>query len=144
YGSWLIFVGRRVLGPNGSLAGLITVGIDPTYFEALYKSATSREGTAITFYRTDGKLLARHPANEAFYRQNVSGGPIFSNVAKFADGGIVRLTSRLDGSDRVYAPRLVPGYPLLVNPSISEAVVFKTWKREAAVVGLVAVGASAA
>lgn len=143
YGTWLIFVGRRVVAPDGSVAGVIVVGLDPEYFEAIYKSAL-REGAAITLYHADGTMLARHPASEAFFEQRVSNRPIFSDITKFAEGGTLRTVSAFDQDARFYAPRLVPGYTLLVNPSIAEAVVFKTWQREAIVVSLVAVGASAA
>ncbi|HEX9461225.1 MAG TPA: PAS-domain containing protein [Alphaproteobacteria bacterium] len=133
----LIIVSRRVTGPDGSLVGVIDIGLDPNYFESVFRSATLREGTAVTLVRQDGIALARHPNGLAAFGRSFAEGPIFRNNA-WQTTSIFEIAGVLDPDVRIYAPRSVPGYPLVMNPSISKAAVLAPWRREAAIVGSVA------
>jgi PAS domain S-box-containing protein len=69
---------------------------------------------------------------------------IFRQIDAIANGGAIRSISRFSHEARIFAPRRVLGYPLVVNPSISEAVVLTTWRRQAWFVGAAAVAATMA
>ncbi|HTY65710.1 MAG TPA: PAS-domain containing protein [Alphaproteobacteria bacterium] len=135
-GEWLIMLSRRLDAADGSFAGVLVLALDPAYFETVYKAATMSDGTAITLSRRDGVMLARYPRDDNMIGRSFGRTPIFEQVEETqAAGGTVRYVSQIDGSVRYYAPRIVAGYPLVVAPSVAEAVVLRTWTREAVFVG---------
>jgi PAS domain S-box-containing protein len=136
-GEWLILLSRRVTWPDGSLAGILNVGLDPSYFEAVYKGATATAGMAITLLRADGTVLARYPQSATAIGAYFGDGPIFRGQM-WNTGEPFELTGKFDTEPRFYAPRAVTGYPLIVNPSISRSVVLADWRRETILVGGVA------
>ncbi|MBV8538735.1 MAG: hypothetical protein JO128_24270, partial [Alphaproteobacteria bacterium] len=133
-GEWLILVSRRITWPDGSLAGILNIGLDPAYFEAVYKGATANAGMAITLLRADGTVLARYPESATAIGTYFGAGPIFRDQM-WNTGEAFELTGNFDTEPRFYAPRVVAGYPLIVNPSISRALVLADWRREAILVG---------
>ena len=134
-GRWLITVSRRLETAAGIFAGVLVVGLDPEYFEGVYKSATVTDGTAITLSRRDGIMLARYPRDDAMIGRSFGRTPIFANLDRLQNGGTILFVGQVDHDARYYAPRLVQGYPLVVAPSISRAVVLQTWTHEAMFVG---------
>jgi PAS domain S-box-containing protein len=143
-GEWMIIVSRRLARPDGSFAGALDVGLDPAYFESVYRSATMTEGTAITLLRDDATVLARYPRDGSEIGQRLVDSVIFRRIDAAAGGGAIHSFSRFSHETRIFAPRPVPGYPLVVNPSISEAVVLTTWRRQVWFVGAAAIGATIA
>jgi PAS domain S-box-containing protein len=135
-GEWLIVVSRRVTWPDGSFAGILNVSLDPAYFESVYKSATATAGMAITLLREDGTVLARYPDGQSAIGTSFGAGPIFRNQM-WTLNNVVEIAGVFDREVRFYAPRAVNGYPLVINPSISRAVVLADWRREAILVGSV-------
>ena len=136
-GDWLILVSRRITWPDGSLAGILNIGLDPAYFEAVYKGATATAGMAITLLRADGTVLARYPESASAIGAYFGDGPIFRGQL-WNTGQPFELSGKFDTEPRFYAPRAVTGFPLIVNPSISRAIVLADWRREAILVGGVA------
>ncbi len=139
-GAWLILVSRRITRPDGSFAGILNVGLDPAYFETVYRSATAAEGMAITLLRTDGTVLARYPDSQTAIGLFLGNSRIFRDQM-WKRNDVFELAGILDKTVRFYAPRVVAGYPLIVNPSINRDVALAAWGREAILVGSVA-GAS--
>ena len=143
-GEWLIIVSHRIERPDGSFGGVLDIALDPAYFEAVYRSATVTEGTAITLLRDDATVLARYPREGAAIGQQLVDSVIFRQIDATNRGGAIHSVSRFSHEPRIFAPRKVEGYPLVVNPSISEAVVLTTWRRQVWFVGAAALGATAA
>ena len=142
-GEWLIIVSHRLEHADGTFAGVLDVALDPGYFEAVYRAATRAEGTAITLMRDDAVVLARYPREGATLGQQLVDSAIFRQIDSGALGAI-HSVSRFTHEARIFAPSRVPGYPLIVNPSISEAVVLATWRNQVWFVGAAAIGATVA
>jgi PAS domain S-box-containing protein len=143
-GEAMIVVSRRLDNPDGSFAGVIDIGLDPAYFETVYKAATTTEGTAITLLRDDATLLARFPREGAEIGQQLVDSTIFRQIDALQRGGTIHSISRFSGQARIFAPRRVAGYPLVVNPSISEVVILAKWRRQAWFIGAATVAATIA
>ena len=141
-GEWLIIVSHRLESADGRFSGVLDIALDPGYFEGVYRSATSTQGTAITLLRDDAVVLSRYPRDGAMIGQQLVDSMIFRAID--ARTGTIHSISRFTHEARIFAPRRVPGYPLVVNPSISESVVLETWRREAWFVGAAAIGATLA
>lgn len=136
-GDWLIVVSRALTHADGSFAGVLNIGLDPQYFASVYKSATAADGMAITLLRVDGTILSRYPDSESAIGMSLGNSPFFRDQIWKAND-VFEFRGIFDKAPRLYAPRLVSGYPLIVNPSISQAVVLLSWRREAILVGSVA------
>ncbi|MBV8166346.1 MAG: PAS-domain containing protein, partial [Alphaproteobacteria bacterium] len=143
-GEWLIVVSRRLVRPDGAFAGVIDISLDPGYFETVYRSATTMVGTAITLLRDDAVLLARYPREGAVIGQQLVDSAVFRQIDALDTGTTLRSVSRFSGEARIFAPRRVAGYPLVINPSISEPVVLAHWRRQAWFIGAAAIAATAA
>jgi PAS domain S-box-containing protein len=138
---WLIMVSRRLAAVDGSFAGVLTAGLDPAYFESVYKSAAELEGTAIALYRDDGSRLARYPHAQGAELGGRLNSPEF---ARHPGRGVFTKVSVFDGQLRLYTAERVPGYPLVITASITEHDLLAGWRQEALFVGLIAAGAIAA
>lgn len=139
-GDWIVLVSRRIVRADGSFAGILNIGLDPHYFESVYRAATAMDGMAITLLRNDGTVLARYPDSETAIGKFFGDSPLFRDQ-QWKTNAVLDMAGTLDKTRRFYAPRVVTGYPLIVNPSIARAVVLASWRREATLVGSVA-GAS--
>jgi PAS domain S-box-containing protein len=144
-GAWMIVVSRRLERADGSFAGVIDVDLDPDYFETVYKSATVTEGAAITLLRADTTVLVRYPAEGGVpVGRSLPDDAVARVNAAIAAGAAVHAPGRLTGEPRIFAPRRVQGYPLIVVPSISEVVILAKWRRQAGFIGAAAVAATVA
>ncbi|HEX9466516.1 MAG TPA: PAS-domain containing protein [Alphaproteobacteria bacterium] len=141
---WLIIVSRRLDAPDGSFAGVMSVGLDPAYFEAVYREASGGDGRTIVLFRDDGLRLARYPALDGAIGAKVT-NPVFSKfLASGTPDTTYRLVSRIDGQARLFAQHRVPGYPLVVTASIAETRILAMWWHEALLISLSVVFAAAA
>ena len=143
-GDWLIVVSRRLERPDGSFAGVVDIDLDPAYFEAVYKSATATDGAAITLLRDDATVLARYPHQGPEIGERLTDSVIFRKPDLVAHGGAIHAAIGADRESRIFAPRRIAGYPLVVIPSISEAAILAQWRRQAGFIGAAAVAATGA
>ncbi|MBV8535903.1 MAG: PAS-domain containing protein [Alphaproteobacteria bacterium] len=136
----LIMVARRLSTADGTFTGVLTVGLDPSYFESVYKSAAELEGTAIALFRDDGSRLARYP-----HAERELGGRLQSpEFARYPKTGVYTKVSVFDGQSRLYTSERVRGYPLVITASIAEHDLLAGWRQEALFIGLIAAAAIAA
>jgi hypothetical protein len=113
-GVWTTVIARKVTGPNGEFLGAIGRGIEPANFEQFFASLALGDDAAISMFHRDGTLLARYPHIETLIGQNFAEGPFFQNVLSKANQGTLRMTSLLDGQDRLGSGRLLNGFPIVV------------------------------
>ncbi|MGP0090076.1 MAG: EAL domain-containing protein [Xanthobacteraceae bacterium] len=132
-GAWTIYFGRRIDGARGGFVGLVSVGVEVTYFRSVYESIVPLSGQAFVFLRTDGTVLVRHPENRAgviippdspWHRVVSEGGGYFHSEGKLA------------GQHRLVAVRPVRGYPLVVDVSMTEADVLANWQYRATAIAV--------
>ena len=135
---WLIMTSRRRIDSDGSFSGVVTAGLDPSYFESVYKSAAEIDGTAIALFRDDGTRLARYPrARRAAPGIQIS-APDF---ARYPQSGTFEKASLIDGRARLYSAQRVPGYPLVVVASVAASDLLAGWRQEALLIGFIAAAA---
>jgi Cache domain len=107
-GNWTIFIARRVSGPGGEFLGIILGAMELRYFEEFYRRVSLRSDGSISLMRRDGTLLARHPHIEDNIGKSLAHNPQFKLVMSKANFGAVRLTSLVDGQDRLIAAHCCP------------------------------------
>src|SRR5690242_10397245 len=139
-GSWSIYFGRKVIGPDGKFVGAVLATIDLSYFEKLFGSLALGAHSSIAMLGTNGVLLVRHPSLNKMTGQHFSG--VVDALRSGGASGTIRLVGRMDQKDRLLAVRRLAHYPLVVSVGLDITDVFADWAREARI--LITVGILAA
>ena len=116
-----------IIGNDGSFLGIISRGIAPANLEAFLATVSLAEGEAISIVHRDGTLLARYPHIETMVGHNFKQAPIFQKVLLNSDHGTIRLTSSVDGKDRIAAIQSLASFPLSVVAASTVSVVLSDW-----------------
>ncbi|MBI3452661.1 MAG: PAS domain-containing protein [Rhodospirillales bacterium] len=142
-GLWSTFLTRRISGPHGEFKGIVTLVIDPGYFEEFYKAIDLGPGSVVALFRSDGTLLARYPSEDGILGQTfVSASSIFDSNAPVIDAESGRTRSPIDGVTRISSFRAVKGFPLVITVGTSELTLLAAWRREAIIIAICAATAA--
>ncbi|WP_206996514.1 hybrid sensor histidine kinase/response regulator [Trinickia mobilis] len=115
---------------DGSFAGLVSVALEQSYFDAFYRELLGSEGAAMTMMltREDGAVLASYPPLPA--TQRALAAPRSALAAALASGsrdGV--LHTRADGNGEIVAYRRVGSYPVYVSCAYRESAIWADWYR---------------
>jgi diguanylate cyclase (GGDEF)-like protein/PAS domain S-box-containing protein len=127
---WSIVVARAIVSNSGSFLGVVARGIAPANLEAFLSTVSLAEGEAISVIHRDGTLLARYPNIESMIGRNFKQAPVFQNVLSNSDHGTLRLTSSVDGVDRLAAVQSLTSFPLSVVAAATVSVVLADWHEQ--------------
>jgi diguanylate cyclase (GGDEF)-like protein/PAS domain S-box-containing protein len=129
-GSKAVVFSRRVSGPHGEFLGIVTRAIAPDLLEAFFASAGLGDGSSIAMHHRDGQLVARFPHVESLIGKNFRDGPP-DQIAIFENESLItRLTSPVDGKDRLLASRMLTDKPLLIVATTSLDSALATWRTQ--------------
>ncbi|KAF3998979.1 hybrid sensor histidine kinase/response regulator [Glaciimonas immobilis] len=142
-GKWIFYIGRRLESPDGKFLGIVTIGISSDFFGNFYKNVSLGEHSAVSLYLRDYTLVARWPPLEHLIGKKFVTGPTFEvGEQKWTDNVILSRAPRAaDDFKKVYrmsAIRLVRGYPLIANVTITEALFLGSWRRTVQLMGGIA------
>ena len=131
-GTWVVIVGRPILGNDGTFRGVVFAAIRLEYFKDLFRSTSLGEGYAVTLMRRDGTLLARYPTAGAIGMN----APVAS-IARLANSRFAfsRAISPVDNISRIAAAYRLKDYPLAVITTQSDATAFAGWRTTAITMG---------
>jgi diguanylate cyclase (GGDEF)-like protein/PAS domain S-box-containing protein len=129
-GQWATVISHNITGPNGEFLGMVTRAITPANFEKFFASLTLGADAAISLYHSDGTLLARYPHIEEMIGRNFSTGPVHQEVLSKADHGTIRLTSPMDGVDRLASTRKLSEFPVSVIATTTVAAALTDWREQ--------------
>jgi diguanylate cyclase (GGDEF)-like protein len=129
-GVWTTVIAHKMTGPNGEFLGAIGRGIEPANFEKFFASLALGDDAAISMYHRDGTLLARYPHVEAMIGQNFMAGPVHQQVLSKSDQGTIRLTSPIDGKERLASARTLSHFPISVIATTTVAAALADWREQ--------------
>ena len=130
--NWTVFLARKVTGRDGRFLGLIVVDLGLAYFERLYEEVGFGGDSAVSLFRQDGVLLARHPRVEATIGQSFAVGAYFRQLlAAGSQADLGRRVSTVDGQERLIATQFLPHYPLAVAVSLGVDHALEEWRKQA-------------
>jgi diguanylate cyclase (GGDEF)-like protein len=135
---WATIVAQKVTGPNGQFIGVITRAIAPATFEKYFASVVLGEGAAISLYLRDGTLLARFPHIERMIGSNVHSSPIYRYISSQSDHGTMRLTSPIDGQERLASAYGLRSFPMAIVASTTVSAALADWREQTRFLILVA------
>jgi diguanylate cyclase (GGDEF)-like protein len=129
-GGWTTVIAREVQGRNAEFLGVVTRAITPATFEKFFASLALSESAAISMYHSDGTLLARYPHVAAMMGQNFEDAPVHRDVLTIADHGTTRLTSPIDGLDRLAAARRLNDFPISIVATTTVSAALADWREQ--------------
>jgi diguanylate cyclase (GGDEF)-like protein len=128
--AWTIVIARKITGPHGEFLGTIGRGIEPAHFEKFFASLALGDDAAISMFHCNGTLLARYPHLDSMIGRNFAEGPFFKDVLPKVDHGTLRLTSLVDGQDRLGSARLLGNFPIVVIATTTVSSALADWRAQ--------------
>jgi len=116
----MVPVTRRLETADGRFAGVVSVQFRPERFIQFYENATLHPRDVLSLIGRDGITRARQVGDKNSTGENISGSQLFRELAT-RDAGVYIGPGRLDGVERLYAFRAVPGYPLVATVGVARA-----------------------
>jgi diguanylate cyclase (GGDEF)-like protein len=140
-GKWVIFIVRRVNGPDGTFLGLVAGLIDTRYLEDFYSTISMVPGESVTLLRRDGVLIAGHPdiADRRGMRL-AEQSPWYERVIK--GGGSYRSPGYLAGIPQLITVHPLRDYPLVVDANVSVQAILENWYKMAVAIAMAVMGAA--
>jgi diguanylate cyclase (GGDEF)-like protein/PAS domain S-box-containing protein len=129
-GGWVTIIAHRVTGTKGEFVGIVTRTIMPALFEKYFASVLLSDGAAISVYRRDGILLARYPHIEQMIGSQVRDSEIFRHISSSSGRGTVRLTSPIDGNERLASADALQGFPIAIVASTTVDAALADWREQ--------------
>lgn len=131
----LIFVARRIADANGLFQGVIVATVDTQWLVGMLRALTGFEGGTAAIFRSDARLLARHPELESAYGRSYGDLLLFAEHVPKSPVGTYKTLSSIDGKEHFVSYRVLERYPVVVSVSIDESVLVGRWRASALRVG---------
>ncbi|MBR1207052.1 MULTISPECIES: EAL domain-containing protein [unclassified Bradyrhizobium] len=129
-GRWTTVIVRKVTGPHGEFLGVVGRGIEPATFEKFFSTVALGEGAAISMHHRDGTLLARYPHVEDMIGKNFRSGPVGQQKVFELPQSTSRLTSPVDGKDRLVSSRALTKFPIVVVATTTTDAALANWREQ--------------
>jgi PAS domain S-box-containing protein len=112
------------------LLGVAVAGVHYSYFDAAMKETRpAAPRSSIAILNDDGDILYRQPNPETSVGGNVAANEAFRTFLRSGrEATYARATARLDGVERLYVIRPIPGTPLCVATSDAVDDVLAMWR----------------
>lgn len=125
-GKWTIQLTRRINRADGSFGGVAVVSMDAQYFTRFYSELTplADDRTALTALTgLDGVIRVRQMGQQESFGQNVGKSFVQALIAGGTEQGSYTIESPLDGVERLFIYRRIPGYELLSLNGVSTSAI---------------------
>jgi diguanylate cyclase (GGDEF)-like protein len=144
-GDSTIALSRRISDEKRNFAGVVVVALRLEYFGNLFSRIDLGVNGALSLVNTDGTVLMRTPSADGRgdVGRDFSRGAGFARTRSEVSGSYVAVAN-IDGVERYISFGRVPGFPLVINVSTSTEEILGEWRRQAIVIGLVALTISCA
>ena len=129
-GVWTTVIARKVTGPNGEFLGAVGRGIEPANFENFFATVALGLGASISMHHRDGTLLARYPHVEEMIGKNFKSGPASQRQVFELVHSTSRLTSPIDGNDRLISSRALEKFPLVIVATTTTSAALADWREQ--------------
>ncbi len=141
---WKIPVAQRLTAPTQHVAALVAL-IDLTSLIGLYEEERMRPNGAIVLLRRDGVMIGRAPHDERLLGKSLVGGQLFREFLPRRESGFARLDrTATDAMEKYVSYSVMSDFPLLTVVSAAKDDVLLGWRRELAIIVLLAAVVSVA
>ncbi len=134
-GNRMVFVLWRIAAPDGTFLGVLSAAVRLKYLEDFYAAINLPDGMDISLLRRDGLVLTGSPSGRPLNTTVMPASSAwFPTVA--AGGGDYWSPGWLDGQRRLVSVRPVPGFPVVVDVSITRSAIYAIWWRQVAAIAV--------
>ncbi len=140
-GKWAIILGRRIDNPDGTLAGQIHAAVAIEQFVKTFAALDIGSKGLVALRDQDAVLVARYPEPDGFGSTigNTSVSDAFREWLRTGKStGPYTALSGVDGIERLYLNRKVPGYPLYVTIGLATEDYLADWRQDSRNLALLA------
>jgi two-component sensor histidine kinase len=131
-----IFAFSKRVERNGEFAGAIMVSFPSNTIDTLWATLDVDEASTISLVRSDGMLIARHPAADE--PVDLSQLPLFTDyLPESPSGTYISAASPLDGVARVVSYRRVEGTEIVALASISSDGAWRNFNNSVATIFII-------
>ena len=121
-------VSRPLRSASGQLEGVLVAALEPSYFEALWRTVDLGDDGAVSLLRLDGTMLMRSPLVQSTIGKSFKHRTLFTTMLPRAANGVFTDTSSVDGVRRIFAYRTLPGREnMVLAVGVSHAFVLAAW-----------------
>jgi signal transduction histidine kinase len=113
--------------PDGGFNGVIAVSIAPSYFVDLFAKASDARDYVAAIVRDDGYVLARYPPVAGPDRVDPGSGFMRAIAARPGQGKYHTERSGIDGVERLFMYRQLPGLPVYVVHGLAAEAIRAEW-----------------
>jgi signal transduction histidine kinase len=119
-------VSRRRPSRNGEFNGIVAVLVTPKDFTEFYSRLSHGSEASYSLVRSDGVILARHPAPPGGVEQLGPNTAFIQSLARQPEAGIVN-TQSIDGFERRVGYRKLGYADLYVSDGMPKSVIYVDW-----------------
>jgi signal transduction histidine kinase/ActR/RegA family two-component response regulator len=130
-GVWSFFLTRRLNGPDGAFAGIVSIGLSPAYFSDYYDTPELGPGRGVLLVGRDGIVRARRFQQQSEVGQNLADSPMFRQIDR-EPAGHYEVAGMIDSLRRFVSYRALPDLPLVVAVSELTSATLAPFARRAA------------
>ena len=134
-GDLTIAISRRIFGHDGQFGGIGVGTIRLTFFQQLFDQLDLGRQGSVTLFRSDGRLIARSPFNEAVINQDYGHTAVFRHFLTAPAGHLID-DATTAGVESLVTYRQVADLPLVLSVAVSTSEVYAHWWGKATVVGV--------
>lgn len=111
----IFLVGRPIRTERGEHLGVVALSIPGGDLADVFSHSVLGRNGAMGLIRSDGVVLARYPALRGMVGRTIVDTPVFAEIRRGADSGMVRTESVSDGRSRLISFARVGNLPLAVT-----------------------------
>ncbi len=126
-GNLFFNVSRRRASPDGRFTGVTAAAVYPSAIKEFYARLSGTMADQFALLRADGRFLARHPSPDD-RPVRLDANSVFARlILTQPEGGLFNATSQVDGIERRFVYRKLPGHSVYVQAGISMATIRAEW-----------------
>ncbi|MDI3305968.1 MAG: diguanylate cyclase [Acetobacteraceae bacterium] len=138
YESATLAISRRLADSDEEFAGVVVGSLRLAYFQDMFRKLDVGAGGSVALFRTDGRLIARHPSHPDDVNRDLSRSYAFQRMAMMTSGSFVA-TSSMDGVRRLFTFQHIGNLPLILSIAVSVDEVYAAWWHKARIIGSILV-----
>jgi two-component system NtrC family sensor kinase len=125
--AYFFAMSQRRPSTDGQFNGVISIAVQPSYFEDFYSRMATSEGGYFGMARADGDFLARYPVLKDRKVKLDANSQLLVGIAQGLDRSIYWVDSQLDHIDRRIGYRHVTGFPIYVLAGEEKSAMVHEW-----------------
>ena len=114
-------------GTRDPFRGVVAVSTSPAHFAEQFQRIVGHDLDTVTLIRGDGALLARYPGRVDLAGRLRGDSAFMRSIADAPLRGEYETVSDVDGVERMYSYRRLPGHDVYVSAGIDRATVLAAW-----------------